>query len=386
MEDVWANYVKNSCSAMIIHSNNKERKKEKNHLELSFFENVQLTFVFVIIFLFFGFAPYSEHPPKDSTVYVHYTGTLTDGKQFDSSRDRGEPFSFKLGTGSVIKGWDEGVATMVVGERAKFTIASHKAYGEKGSGASIPPNSTLVFDVELLSFQDKTDVSKDHDGSIMKKIIKPGEGYQTPSDLTKVTIHYELRVQGEQQPFYSTKNEAGGEPKTLIVDDGDLFPGLEEAVQTMKLHEHALFVIAPSKAFGASGQNQYNLPPNATIEAQVELQKMDKPKEGYSMSTSEKLAAVEERRAMGNAFFKKGDTRRAAKRYNSALSLLSSDYGLADDEKEKYRMGKLPCYLNLSQCALNDKEYGEARAQANKALEIEDKNVKVGLGVRRGRG
>jgi len=86
-------------------------------------------------------------------VSVHYTGWLTNGTKFDSSKDRGQPFEFSLGKGQVIRGWDEGVAGMKIGGKRKLTIPSDLGYGARGAGNVIPPNATLVFEVELLGLK-----------------------------------------------------------------------------------------------------------------------------------------------------------------------------------------------------------------------------------------
>lgn len=90
-------------------------------------------------------------PKPGQNVTVHYTGTLENGTKFDSSVDRGQPYSFRIGTGAVIKGWDEGVMTMKVGGKRRLIVPAKLGYGSAGFPPSIPPNATLIFEVELLS-------------------------------------------------------------------------------------------------------------------------------------------------------------------------------------------------------------------------------------------
>ncbi|EGS17503.1 uncharacterized protein CTHT_0068320 [Thermochaetoides thermophila DSM 1495] len=90
---------------------------------------------------------------RGDNIDVHYKGTLTDGTKFDSSYDRGTPLNFTVGAGQVIKGWDEGLLGMKIGEKRKLTIAPHLAYGSRGVGGVIPPNATLIFETELVGIK-----------------------------------------------------------------------------------------------------------------------------------------------------------------------------------------------------------------------------------------
>ena len=102
-----------------------------------------------------------EEAVAGQTVEVHYTGWLTDGTKFDSSHDRNQTFSFKLGAGQVIAGWDQGVAGMLIGEKRELTLSPDMGYGARGAGNVIPPGATLVFEVELFGLEGPSDAQKD---------------------------------------------------------------------------------------------------------------------------------------------------------------------------------------------------------------------------------
>lgn len=206
-------------------------------------------------------------PSLGDQLQVHYSVCLEDGAYFDSSRNKEKPFTFKLGQCEVIKGWDEGIATMKKGERAILTIPPELAYGEIGCPPLIPPNSTLVFDIELLSWNTIRDITED--GGILKKIVEEGEGWATPKEFDEVVVKYNARL---ENGTIVSKSEEGIE---FCVSNGYLCPAISKAVKTMRKGEKAELSVKFS--YGCretekfSSQSDSGILPNSNLIIDIEL-------------------------------------------------------------------------------------------------------------------
>ncbi|PKI31938.1 hypothetical protein CRG98_047656, partial [Punica granatum] len=182
-----------------------------------------------------------QTPFHGDEVEVHFSGQIEGGAFLDSSRN-GSSFKFKLGQCEVIRGWDEGVAMMKKGERAIFTIPPNLAYGELGFPPLIPPDSTLVYDIEMISWSSIRDLTGD--GGVLKKIVKEGVGWATPRDGDEVVVKYEARL---EDGTVVSKSEEGVE---FQLGDGYLCPAMSIAAKTMRRNEKAELSVKFSYGFG----------------------------------------------------------------------------------------------------------------------------------------
>ncbi|CAK6951128.1 peptidyl-prolyl cis-trans isomerase FKBP4 [Scomber scombrus] len=312
----------------------------------------------------------TELPMTGDKVFVHYVGTLLDGTLFDSSRDRGERFSFELGKGQVIKAWDIGVATMKVGEVSQLICKPEYAYGSAGSPPKIPPNAALVFEVELFDFRGE-DITDEEDGGIIRRIITKGEGYSKPNEGAAVEVTVEGTCNGRVFDERELKFEIG---------DGDslgLPAGVEKGIMAMEQGEEARFDIKPKYGFGNAGNAKYNIPGGATLKYKIKLAAFEKAKESWEMNTLEKLEQSIIVKDKGTQYFKEGKYKQASVQYKRIVSWLEHESGLSEEDEKKAKALRLAAYLNLAMCFLKLQEPSQALENCDKALELDASNEKA---------
>lgn len=312
----------------------------------------------------------NESPVPGDKVSVHYVGTLEDETQFDSSRDKGEQFEFDLGKGSVIKAWDLGIATMKKGELAKFTCKPKYAYGEAGALPKIPPNATLIFEVELFGWKGE-DLSLKNDGSIIRHITTKGRGWKNPNEGAQVKVHYVGR-HGENV-FEDREVE-------FTIGDGviaNVIEGLDIAIKRMKEGEKCRLDIKPSMAYGSKGNPELGVPPDADLVYDVELHSFENAKESWEMEPAEKLQQSIIAKEKGTKFFKDGNYKVAIKYYEKCQRNLEFETTLQGEDEEKRKEIVAVAHLNMAMCYLKTEEFVKVREHCDKALELDDKCVKA---------
>jgi peptidylprolyl isomerase len=216
-------------------------------------------------------------PEEGEVVSVHYTGYLTDGTQFDSSVGAGQPFAFPLGQGRVIPGWDEGIALLKLGDKGRLILPPDLAYGEAGAGGGIiPPNATLIFDVELVDIQpgspdaptevDMDDYTTTESGLQYIDLVE-GEG-ETAEAGMQVTVHYTGWLT-DGTKFDSSLDR--GMPFVFPLGQGSVIAGWDEGVAGMKVGGVRQLYIPADLAYGEGGAGSGTIPPNAVLIFEVEL-------------------------------------------------------------------------------------------------------------------
>lgn len=281
-----------------------------------------------------------EYPEKGEEVTVHYTGKLTDGTVFDSSVKRGDKFKFKIGAGQVIPCWDKGVMRMRIGEKAVLHCPAEQAYGSRGAGGVIPPNSDLKFEVELFQSGSKKESSKpkkekkkqdtklsikeknekkvkeekkekkeekeeksnkrtltdDSDG-IKKDILKEGTG-EKPAKTEKVLVHYTGKLT-DGTVFDSSVTR--GDKFSFIIGIAQVIKCWDKGMMSMKVGEKAILHCPADQAYGASGAAGGKIPPNADLIFEVELFQSGKKKpktKDIEVEAKEETKKTEEKKSL----------------------------------------------------------------------------------------
>lgn len=312
-------------------------------------------------------------PAKGNTVFVHYTGTLEDGTKFDSSIDRGEQFQFTLGKGQVIKAWDLGVASMLKGEKCRLICKPDYAYGKAGSPPRIPADSTLIFEVELFSWEGE-DISPDKDKSIIRSVQTEGEGFESPNDGATCKVVLIGRCEGKE---FLRKDET----EILLGESTEvgLPEGIDKVLKRMKKGERSVITMGPRYGFGKAGRAEYGVPGNATIEWDITLKEFIKVKDSWQMDDDEKLMTSEALKARGTAFFQEEKYKLALSKYRRIEDLLDQEKSFEGEKKTKRDSLLLAARLNSALCYLKKNDTVEATKQCDKVLEMEghDANVKA---------
>ncbi|XP_055371443.1 FK506-binding protein 59 [Condylostylus longicornis] len=308
----------------------------------------------------------NDTPSNGCNVSLHYTGKLVDGKVFDSSVERNEPFEFQLGKGSVIKAFDMGVATMKLKEKCVLTCAPEYAYGKGGSPPSIPPNATLIFELEMMGWKGE-DLSPDSDGSIERVIITKSERRKTPTNGAHVKVNLVGKFDGKIFDEREVEFDVGEASEENIIE------GIDIAILSMSQGETSKLRIKPKYAFKDLPSNSFSIPTDATVEYTVTLLECERAVEEWKLNAEESLVQAKIFKEKGTKYVKKENYKLAIKMYTTSNNFLSNCDVATNNEA---KLIKCMVHLNIALCQQKLNDFIEAQNACNVALELDDKNVK----------
>uniref|UniRef100_A0A3Q3XHZ4 peptidylprolyl isomerase n=1 Tax=Mola mola TaxID=94237 RepID=A0A3Q3XHZ4_MOLML len=309
-----------------------------------------------------------DRPMIGDKVTVHYTGRLLNGKKFDCSRDRKEPFCFNVGKGQVLKAWDIGVLSMQRGEVCTLLCKPEYAYGSAGNPNKIPPSSSVVFEMELLKFEGEmlTD-----DGGILRRIKVKGDGYTNPNDGAKVDVHLEGRC-GSRLFDCRDVSFIVGE-----AEDKGIPLGVDRAMDKMQKGECCVLHLKPKYGFGSEGKPEYKIGPDKDIIYEVTLKDFERAKESWEMDLNEKLDLAAGVKHKGNQYFKAGRHYQAIIQYQRILSWLEMECGTGIEQQKLIQDFILISHLNLALCYLRIKDLSQVVENCNKVIDLDESNEKA---------
>ncbi|XP_060775575.1 peptidyl-prolyl cis-trans isomerase FKBP5-like isoform X2 [Neoarius graeffei] len=367
----------------------------------------------------------SEKPMIGDKVCVRYTGKFLNGKTFDSSLDQKEPFVFNVGKGHVIKAWDIGVHSMQKGEVCILMCKPEYAYGSVGIPPKIPPNSTLLFEVELLSFRGE---ELTEDGGILRRIKVKGEGYNNPNDGATVHVHLEGRCGGR---LFDSRDA------TFVVgesEDVGVPLGVDRAMEKMQKGECCLLYLKPKYGYGKEGKRELDIGPNAELLYEVTLKDFQLAKQSWEMDLSEKLEQAVLVKQKGTQYFKQpfcmhsvwlnlgeagsfpqetddlatagfmsfmklfrsfhldssshdedfllqlggaGQYYPAVIHYQRIVTWLEMEYRTRKEQQQAIKALLIMAHLNMALCYLRLQEYSQSVENCNKVVELDSANEKA---------
>uniref|UniRef100_A0A8C2PZ38 peptidylprolyl isomerase n=1 Tax=Cyprinus carpio TaxID=7962 RepID=A0A8C2PZ38_CYPCA len=309
-----------------------------------------------------------EKPMIGDRVHVHYTGRLLNGKKFDSSLDRKETFVFNVGKGQVIKAWDIVVCSMQKGEVCVMLCKPEYAYGSAGSPPKVPPNATLVFEIELLSFRGEELLE---DGGIVRRIKVKGEGYNNPNEGSTVNVHLKGWCGGR---LFDSRDV------TFVVgesEDVGVPLGVDRAMEKIQKGECCLLYLKPKYGFGKEGKKEYDIGSNAELLYEVTLKNFEKAKEFWEMDLKEKLERADLVKQKGTQYFKAGRYSYAVIQYQQIVNWLEMECGTGKEQLQAIQALLLVAHLNLALCFLRLREYSQTVENCNKVIDLDPENEKA---------